>query len=426
MSAQKKKKIRRGSLTHLFLSSERKKQQNTAFFLSEAAFFILLIFVICAAYYYIAIFVHNPVISPISVRPILRMAENLGILTPKKQTRDVIGFLPSWTVAQTTDVHTKDLTQLIYFGLGVTENGDLIKYDKDNNPVLEWEHFKGENFSRLKQQAKKNNTKILVSIKNFDNVSIDTLISNPYATDLFIRQIREIVTEEQLDGINLDFEYITDSDFPTAKFLNSFLQKVTAAIKNDNPKAILSLDVNATVVLGDKAYEMEKIGDIVDQVILMAYDYRRIDSTIAGPVAPLYSGFFEHSIDQSIYALLQEVSSTKIILGVPLYGYEWQTYSDKPKSMVVKSSGALATYKRVRLLLDSRDDIVVQWDDKAKVPWFVYRDNGEVKTIYYENKRSIQEKLMYQKENELGGIALWALGYEGTNEDLWQTIREER
>lgn len=341
-------------------------------------------------------------------------------------SREVIGFLPSWTAAQNVNVDTKILTQVIYFGLGVNDNGEIIKYNKENNPTFEWLYFTSDYFMNIRREAKENNAKVLISFKMFDNESIDNLISNSASADFFIKNAISIVNEYDLDGINLDFEYFTDSDFPTSRYLNNFLEKLSSALKEENGENILSVDVNATVIISDKAYDMIKIGELADQVIVMAYDYRNINSLSAGPVSPLHGEINEHSIGKSVDSLIGKVSLNKIILAVPFYGYEWETLNKKNKSAVIPNSGALATYKRVMELLSNRKDVEKYWDSKSFSSWLVYDQNGVIKQIYYEDEQSIAAKMEFIKNKNLGGIAIWALGYEGKYSDIWNSIASKK
>ncbi|MEK7534021.1 MAG: glycoside hydrolase family 18 protein [Patescibacteria group bacterium] len=340
--------------------------------------------------------------------------------------RHVIGFLPSWMVAQNIKVDTKAMTQIIYFGIGVNDNGEVIMFNEKNEPTLEWQYFTSDYFTRLKNEAQESKTKMLVAFKMFDNESIDKLISNSTSTNRFTKYALDILKKYELDGINLDFEYFTDSNFPTVRYMTDFLQYVSTTLKNENPKYLLSIDVNATVMLSDKAYDMVKIGELVDQIIVMAYDYRTPSSLVAGHVAPLDSELNEHSIKQSINSLVGRVPMDKVILAVPFYGYEWETVNRKHKSIVVPNSGALATYKRVKELLGGRKDIVRHWDEKAMSPWLVYEQSGAIKQIYYEDEKSIRAKMEFIKSQNLGGVAVWAVGYEGKYNDIWNVIANNK
>lgn len=154
----------------------------------------------------------------------------------------------------------------------------------------------------------------------------------------------------------------------------------------------------------------------------MAYDYKTAKSTRAGPVSPLYTSDDNDSIDKSFRSLLGRVPSEKIILAVPFYGYEWQTINTHFGSPTIENTGALATYKRVKQLLDNRDDIQLQWYPISKTPWLTYMQSGAIKQIYFENEESLSAKLAFIKKQNLGGIAIWSLGYEGDCPHLWETI----
>lgn len=345
---------------------------------------------------------------------------------PKKTIRkEVIGFLPSWMISQKVKVETRNLTQLIYFGLGVNEDGELRQYDEEGNALMEWSYLNSDYFKNIQNEAKYSKTKILLSITNFDNTSIDKLVSNPQATKALIKNVLQIMDQYQFDGININFEYVTDSDFPTAVYLNKFLDTFVKELKKEKPGTILSFDINALAAEEDGAYDMVKIGEIVDQVILMGYDYHRTDSSIAGPVAPI-DGANEHSISKSLKSMVGRVPNEKLILGLPFYGYEWQTVNKNHKSPTVVNTGAVASYKRVKELLKNREDIKVEWDEDSESPWFSYIQSGAIKQIYYEDGKSLQKKLDLVNDKKMQGIAIWALGYEGDSDDLWNVINTWR
>ncbi|MBI3486302.1 glycoside hydrolase family 18 protein [Candidatus Daviesbacteria bacterium] len=339
--------------------------------------------------------------------------------------KEIIGFLPSWMVAKKIKVDTKNLSQIIYFGLAVNSDGSLVKFDEKGAAVAEWTYFNSPEFSDLQKEASKSGTKVLLSIKNFDNKNIDNLVSNPNSTNRFITQLNELIKTYKLDGINIDFEYLTDSNYPTFKYFNKFFTTLKNSLKKDNSNLIISADISGNAVLSDKAYDMVKIGDVIDQIILMAYDYKTANSTISGPIAPLYSSQGEDSVDKSVNSLIGRVPLEKVVLGIPFYGYEWQTTSYSYKASTIENTGALATIDRTSKLLGNRDDLKLYFDDKTASPWLSYTQSGAIKQIYYEDEKSIAKKLEYVNQKNLAGVAIWALGYEGSSDKLWQAISKQ-
>ena len=62
------------------------------------------------------------------------------------------------------------------------------------------------------------------------------------------------------------------------------------------------------------------------------------------------------------------------------------------------------------------------WDRNSLTPYGVASESGQISQIYIENETSIRLKLEFVKSANLGGIAIWALGYEGNSSWIWPTI----
>ncbi len=340
------------------------------------------------------------------------------------ERRQIIGFLPYWAIGNKAKVYPEYMDQMIYFGLTMDSAGKLLKEDKNGNTLPEWNSLTSPYFQTLREEAKKTDTKVLIAIKNFKNDEINTLISNPSAVRKGINEIKSIVEEYEFDGINIDFEYVTRSDFPTQKFYNQFLKVLADDLRNEKADIIISFDVNATAVYADMAYDMVKIGDTVDQVVIMGYDYYQPSSTNAGPVAPIDMPDNAPSLTKTLDSLKGRVEPEKVILGIPLYGYEWRTLTDRYGSETVPDTGAIATYKRVRELITNKETVSIHYDSYSKSPWLTYRQNGQIKQVYYEDEKSIESKIKLMHDRELGGIALWSLGYEGDYIEPWIVLKE--
>ena len=339
--------------------------------------------------------------------------------------KEVIGFLPSWMAAKEVKVYPKNLTQLIYFGLAANEYGQLVLYDENNIVLPEWTYFNASFFSSLVKEAKENGVKVLMSIKCFDNEDIDKIISNSLIRTRLIGQLDNLIEENELDGINIDFEYIPDTDFPTRKYFNLFMKELATKLRTKYPDLIINIDIYANAAWRDRPYDLERIADHVDQIILMGYDFHRAVSLQAGPVAPMRSDDNKNSVVEALRALFNRVPKEKIILGLPFYGYEWQTFSKEYKSYTVANTGALATYKRVRNLLEEKQDMLdYYWNNQSMTPWLVYKENGAIKQIHYENDQSLSLKLQLAKQLQIPGIAIWALGYEGDYQEPWEIIEK--
>ena len=108
---------------------------------------------------------------------------------------------------------------------------------------MEWTYFNSEYFKEIRQEASRSGTKILLSIKSFDNETIDNVISNRGAANRLAKELGALIVEYDLDGINIDCEYFTDTTFPTSKYLAKFLKELSDKLKQVSPDNIISIDV---------------------------------------------------------------------------------------------------------------------------------------------------------------------------------------
>lgn len=64
------------------------------------------------------------------------------------------------------------------------------------------------------------------------------------------------------------------------------------------------------------------------------------------------------------------------------------------------------------------------WDDKGKVAWKPYY-NTSTKTwrmLFADDERSLGYKYDFAKEKNLGGVGIWALGFDDRNNELWDQL----
>jgi spore germination protein YaaH len=45
--------------------------------------------------------------------------------------------------------------------------------------------------------------------------------------------------------------------------------------------------------------------------------------------------------------------------------------------------------------------------------------------VYFENERSLRAKYELIKANDLAGVGIWALGYDGGYQELWNLLKEQ-
>ncbi len=336
----------------------------------------------------------------------------------------VYGFLPYWTVK---DVPThSQLTHLGYFALPIDKNGKFITTEGDG--AMGWRSYSSPTVDQIRTQAQQRNQKFEVVITMMDADEISAFLLNPSAQETFFTQIKTLIASQPIDGINIDIEYAGEVDDTLRTAYTTFIKNLSIRTKRLSPSIHLSIDVFADSALKPRIWDIPALAPHLDHIVIMAYDFYRSSSPQAGPVAPIFgsdTNRWDIDIAKTLKPFLDKVPADKLLLGIPFYGYEWRTAGEGPNASTYPKSGGLATYKRVQALLQKDHTIKEQWDRDALSPYILYKKQGHSYVIYYENSRSLSYKLDLVNELGMGGIAIWALGYEGNAPELWTVIQQK-
>lgn len=365
-----------------------------------------------------------PLKSPISTQTHFRFAP--GEWLRKTINPPIIyGFLPYWNL-QEANINPK-LTHLAYFGLTVGPDGSL-ETEGDSESLAGYRGLQSENFLNLLEELNQNRTQLELVIKQFSSDDAQKFLRSKEAQNNLFKQLDSLILAYPISGINLDFELV-DTEEKNQNQFTEFVKQLSQYLKTRYQKINLSVDVYASAASGKQLWNVAALEPYIDYFIVMAYDFNQRGSPQAGPVSPLIGAGEKHkdNINAYLKEFLEQVPQEKILLGVPFYGYEWQTISRDKTANTYPDSGRTASYQRVQEILDQKKVLNVQenWDDESLVPYISYKKNEETFIIYYENQRSLAYKIDYVNQLDLAGIAIWALGYEGDNLDLWQTIGEK-
>lgn len=362
----------------------------------------------------------EPLLSPLSPLTTFRFLKGLSKPKPPKI---VYGFLPYWNLSQVI-IHP-EITHLAYFSLTIGPDG-YITTQENGGTEPGFNKLKSDKLMELINQVSSNKDQVEIVLTQFNNDDIVALTTNPEAHQNLITSLDSILLAYPVSGINIDIEY-------TGEVTNSLRQQFAELIRTINQhldskfsSVQLSIDMYASAAGRNLIWDVAKIGSEVDYIVVMAYDFHRRSSPQAGPVAPLFGGnkLWESDINQNLKEFLSFVDKDKILLGIPFYGYEWQTTSQDPQAHTYPDTGATASYKRVQELLAQQEALGVEehWHEIALSPYLTYTEDDENYIVYYENARSIAYKLEYVNQLDLAGIAIWALGYEGNTRELWDMI----
>ncbi len=333
----------------------------------------------------------------------------------------VYGYLPYWN-RNSVQFHPA-LTHVSYFSLTIQKDGSLLgipKAKQDQGYRL----YENGYLDILRAQMLRNQ-KLELTLSMMDQEEIPLFVHNRQAHARLIANVSQILSTYPVEGINVDIEYNGSVTDELQDDLVALLTSLKQIIKQKNPKYLLTIAVYGDSGQIQRLTSIKKISTQVDYVIVMAYDYHRRSSPRSGPVSPLYGkaiGKWESDIMEDMKKIAEDIETHKILLGIPFYGYEWSVEdADDPQSFTLPKTGATASYKRVKDIL-STGKVKVFWDEIAFSPYLQYEENGKTQRIYYDDPQSLRYKLDLVKNAGFGGIAIWALGYEGDSNDYWNVI----
>ncbi len=380
--------------------------------------FVIAVLIIIAVFFVSLILRSSLTANHLSSRVYLSPVPQLSPQTLSAQTENhkkVFGFLPFWTLKDINSENLKNVDTIYYFSLPVKSDGGFDAADPG--------------FTRLPELAKLNR-KFGITISCMDQDAIAAVINNPAKRQKVITNTLKLIKLHNYLNfdVNLDFEYIGPPPAYMTENFNNFVRDFSAEIhKNNGSFSIAALSDSVRKV---RLYDIKTLSKSADYIIVMAYDFTRLNSPAAGPVAPLFGREkYEYDVYSTVSDYLRESAPYKIVLGVPFYGYEWPVLDNQPNSFVLGASSfgpALSTYKRT-LETISKNKSSVNFDDHSKSPWFSYfdKDSRTWRQVWFENERSLSLKLDLINQANLAGLAIWALGYEGNNGELWKIIGEK-
>lgn len=257
--------------------------------------------------------------------------------------------------------------------------------------------------------AKENNYKVWAMFSNSSLQDTTHEILNDYKLrQNLIENVVKLVSKYNLDGINIDFENMLEED---KDMYSRFIVELAPRLREYGK--VLTVDVTAPDGSANWSlcYDRHVLGHAADYLIFMAYDQYGVSSKTPGTTAGY--NWVESSLKKFVDENREGVDSDKIILAVPFYTRLWTTENGTTKSGVI-------SIKYTNEVVPQ--DVQKTWDDDLRQYYSKYEQDGKTCEIWFEEERSLKEKLSLISEYNLAGAAYWRLGME--NDEIWDVISE--
>lgn len=273
----------------------------------------------------------------------------------------------------------------------------------------------------LIDSAKVNGCKIFFSVSNFGSKNNSVFLKNSKAQNTLIDSLSRLLALRSADGINIDFEGVSKKN---KKRFTKFIIKISKKLKQDNPNYMVSLCLYAKD--WNDIFDIDVINAHIDFYTLMGYDYYGSFSSTTGPVTPFKkSEKFGKGLENSInYYLKKGVHPKSLIVGLPYYGAEWYTTSEDIGS-TVKRFKSHPSYKSIREIYIDSLKIPIQYDVQSASSYMVIKDsNNTYRQLFFEEVKSLSIKYDWIKNHKIGGVGIWALGYDNGYSELWDLLND--
>lgn len=325
--------------------------------------------------------------------------------TTKFLARQVIGYHPYWMGTAYKNYNFNLLTRVVYFAY------ELNPSTGDYKTIHHW------NETGLIRFAHKQGCAVDLSVTNFGTAKNKKFLENQVAQDKLIKNLLRLLKKRKGDGVNINFEAVPKSN----------KNQYTAFIKNLREQLGATYKITITIPAIDwrNAYDVGALKDFVDYFFLMGYDFYGKYSSAAGPNALLFSGsdWTDNNINTTIETYLQfGAQPNSIVLGLPYYGHEWVTKDANVPSRAIKYKGP----RSYRYIANNyADKYVARYDSTSHSMYYVYRDSTDWVQCWFDNERTLAMKYDYINEKRLGGLGIWALGYDNSYPELWDLIEQK-
>lgn len=247
--------------------------------------------------------------------------------------------------------------------------------------------IKGEWLGEILRRAKRYGVEVYPLIALRSVADGRRLLSSSDARKSAIVQLRDLITLKNLQGVHIDFEYLSPE---YATKLSVFLKELRLAMGGKK----LTMAIFPPVAFPFKYYgfhNLELLAAHLDEIVLMCYDYHR-SGTEAGPVTDL--GWAE----KNIIKILQNMTPDRVWLGVPAYGYAWDKQG---KASVITARRGVRLAERYRGVRHRSGTIYIELGQ-----------GGKKKQIYFSDSETRRRMADLARRYKLKGTALWRLGFE--------------
>lgn len=229
--------------------------------------------------------------------------------------------------------------------------------------------------------------------KNETGADIDSyaVLSSTSRRQLLVQSMINTALSLGLDGINIDFEGLTEN---VGEHYIQFLRELSVECRKNN--LVLSID-NYVPFHFNEFYRLDIQGEIADYVIIMGYDEHWHGSKDPGSVASI------DYVSNGLSRTLEQVPAEKVVNALPFYTILWKTEGAEVTDEYITLNNMADFLQRV--------NITPEWDEETCQNYAEWQSGSATYQIWVEDLESLKVKLNVMSAQDIAGVAVWRLGY---------------
>ncbi|GIP23667.1 hypothetical protein J22TS3_39420 [Paenibacillus sp. J22TS3] len=329
----------------------------------------------------------------------------------------IIGYVPGWV--DWSDANTVDVAKMTHL------NYAFNHIDKDHKLIpFQGNYHDDQNYAYLSSLKSKNpNLKILNSVGGWGADGFSDAAATPAARETFVNSVIEHIKKYNLDGVDLDWEYPTQTAGDLIKATPEDKENFTLLLQTVRERLNkLGLENNKYYELTicaaaasdyPKWVELDKIIPLLDSLNIMTYDLAGGWVQKTAHHTNLYAG---RSVDSTVQMFFDHnVPASKIAIGAAFYAHKWTEVEADGENILdqkAKGSEETPTYNDILTKYNEEHGFIRHWDDAAKAPYLYNPTTKEF--LSYDDPQSVTEKGKYVLDKKLGGVLFWEYSQDKT------------
>ncbi|MDO8649127.1 MAG: glycosyl hydrolase family 18 protein [Candidatus Peregrinibacteria bacterium] len=327
---------------------------------------------------------------------------------------EVVGWIPYWDQENAIDSfrnHASAIDAISLFWYRLDPEGGIRTYDttEEDSAFIQEAHALGKDVYGLIA-----NLPDYTEGGDWDPERVTKVIATGETRRVHIEELIELAKAKDFDGIDIDYEALPGED---REDFSAFIRELAAALHAEDFTLGLAIhsktsEDNPEEDNGSHAQDWQQIAKHADRLYFMTYD-EHTSGDPPGPIASL--PWIERTLRYAVEGL--HIPPEKIVMGIPLYAQGWE--EDGSEYRGVEEELTLSDVER----MVTQGNVTTRFDESAKSPSLTIRDEG-TRVIWYEDERSIGEKLKLARRYGIMNLGLWRLG--GETEEVWGVLSGHR